>query len=279
MAEIGKRNIFRVDRIFDFGVYLSGEELGDILLPIRYVPAECKVDDMVDVFVYFDSEDRIIATTEKPFASVGEFALLKVIAVNNIGAFLDWGLMKDLLVPFSEQKMKMEVGRSYLVFVYLDKITNRIVASAKIDKFLDNIPPDYHEGQEVDLIIENQTEIGFKAIINNTHWGILYKNEVFQSLDKGQQIKGYIKKLREDEKIDLCLEQPGYDKIDAISKQILLILKKNDGFIALSDKSEAGLIYSMFGISKKTFKLSIGRLYRKKLITIEDIGIRMNDEL
>lgn len=278
MAEIGKRNLFKVDRIFDFGVYLNGEELGDILLPIRYVPDGCMVDDMIDVFVYFDSEDRIIATTEKPLASVGEFAMLKVIAVNSVGAFLDWGLMKDLLVPFSEQKVKMEVGRSYLVYIYLDHITNRIAASAKIDKFLDNIPFGYKEGQEVDLIIENQTEIGYKAIINNSHWGILYKNEVFQTLNKGQHIKGYVKKIREDEKVDLCLEQPGYDKIDAISKQILLVLKENDGFIALSDNSEAGLIYSMFGISKKTFKLSIGRLYRKKLIKIEDGGIRMVNE-
>jgi predicted RNA-binding protein (virulence factor B family) len=278
MAGIGKFNKFKVARVVDFGAYLDGEELGDILLPVRYVPNDCKVDDWVEVFVYFDSEDRIIATTDKPYASVGEFAMLKVIAVNKVGAFLDWGLMKDLLVPFSEQKMKMEVGRSYLAYVYLDHITNRITASAKIDKFLDNIPAEFEEGQEVDLIIENQTEIGYKAIINNSHWGILYKNEVFQSLAKGQHCKGYIKKIREDERIDLILEKPGYQKIDPISQEILRILKENNGFIELSDKSDAELIYNMFGISKKTYKKAIGSLYRRRLIKIENDGIHMIDD-
>jgi uncharacterized protein len=277
MAEIGKQNTLRIDRELDFGVYLDGEELGDILLPRRYVPEDCKVDDLIDVFVYFDSEDRIIATTEKPTITIGEFGMLKVLAVNEIGAFLEWGLLKDLLVPFSEQKQKMEVGKSYLVYAYIDHVTNRIVASAKIDKFLDNIPADYTVGQAVDLIIENQTDFGYKAIINNSHWGVLYNNEVFQSLEKGQHIAGFIKKIRDDDKIDLCLDKPGFEKVDILSEKIINVLKENNGFIALSDKSPAELIYDMFGVSKKTFKKAIGALYKQRLIIIENEGIRIHD--
>jgi uncharacterized protein len=277
MAEIGKQNTLRIDRELDFGVYLDGEELGDILLPRRYVPEDCKVDDLIDVFVYFDSEDRIIATTEKPTITIGEFGMLKVLAVNEIGAFLEWGLLKDLLVPFSEQKQKMEVGKSYLVYAYIDHVTNRIVASAKIDKFLDNIPADYTVGQAVDLIIENQTDFGYKAIINNSHWGVLYKNEVFQSLEKGQHIEGFIKKIRDDDKIDLCLDKPGLEKVDILSEKIINVLKEKNGFIALSDKSPAELIYDIFGVSKKTFKKAIGALYKQRLIIIENEGIRIHD--
>ena len=277
MAEIGKQNNLRIDRELDFGVYLDGEELGDILLPRRYVPEDCKVDDLINVFVYFDSEDRIIATTEKPTITVGEFGMLKVLAVNEIGAFLKWGLLKDLLVPFSEQKQKMEVGKSYLVYAYIDHVTNRIVASAKIDKFLDNIPADYTVGLAVDLIIENQTDFGYKAIINNSHWGVLYKNEVFQSLEKGQRIGGFIKKIRDDDKIDLCLDKPGFEKVEILSEKIIDVLKENNGFIAMSDKSPAELIYDMFGVSKKTFKKALGALYKQRLIKIENEGIRIHD--
>ena len=275
MTEIGKFNKLQIIREVDFGVYLDGEDYGEILMPKKYLPENYKVDDFVDVFVYLDSEDRIVATTEKPYAMVGEFAFLKVVAVNEFGAFLDWGLIKDLLVPFNQQKQKMEEGEFYLVYIYLDEKSERIAASSKLDKFLDKEPVDYEEGQEVNLIIDKQTNIGYKAIINNTHWGVIFKNEIFQPLTKGQKIKGYIKKIREDKKIDLSLYKKGYEKVDDSLNTILDILKENNGFIPISDKSSPETIYNMFGISKKTYKKIIGALYKKKLISIEENGIKL----
>ena len=188
MTQIGKFNKLKVVKEVDFGIFLDGEALGEILLPSRYTPKNCKIGDIVEVFIYLDSEDRIIATTEKPYAMVDDIAFLKVIAVNSFGAFLDWGLPKDLLVPFSEQKQKMDEGKSYIVKVFLDKQSNRIAASSKLDKFLDKLSIDFQQGQEVDLLICTQTDLGYKAIINGTHWSILYKNEVFQVLNKGQPV-------------------------------------------------------------------------------------------
>lgn len=275
MTEIGKINKLKILREVDFGVYLDGEDYGEILMPKKYLPENYKVDDFVDVFVYLDSEDRIVATTEKPYAMVEEFAFLKVVAVNEFGAFLDWGLIKDLLVPFNQQKQKMEEGESYLVYIYLDEKSERIAASSKLDKFLDKQPPDFQEGQEVDLIICNKTNIGYKAIVNNTHWGVIYKNEVFQTLSKGQKTKGYIKKIREDNKIDLNLYKQGYEKVDDSLNKILNILKEHDGFISITDKSSPEIIYEMFGLSKKTYKKIIGSLYKKRLILIEKNGIKL----
>ncbi|MBL7893248.1 MAG: GntR family transcriptional regulator [Bacteroidia bacterium] len=276
MTEIGKLNTLSVVKELDFGIYLDGQQLGEILMPRRYVPAGTKPGDKLEVFIYLDSEDRFIATTEKPFAMVGDFALLDVVGVNSIGAFLDWGLPKDLLVPFREQKQKLEVGKSYVVYVYLDVETNRIVASAKPEKFLDRSPANFEEGEEVDLLILSKTDLGYKAMINKTYTGVLYKNEVFESLEKGQQLKGYIRKIRPDGKVDLILHKPGYEKVDDISKQILDKLKEKSGFIALNDKSSAESIYEMFRVSKKTYKKAIGALYRERVITIEDAGIRLN---
>lgn len=275
MTEIGKLNILNVVKELDFGIYLDGKQLGEILMPRRYVPAGTKPGDDLEVFIYLDSEDRFIATTEKPFAMVGDFALLDVVGVNSIGAFLNWGLPKDLLVPFREQKQKLEVGNSYVVFVYLDMETNRIVASAKPEKFLDRSPSNFEEGEEVELLILNKTDLGYKAMINKTHTGVLYKNEVFQPLEKGQQLKGYVRKVRPDGKVDLILHKPGYEKVDDISKQILDKLKEKNGFIMLNDKSSAESIYDMFRVSKKTYKKAIGALYRERIITIEENGIRL----
>ena len=274
MTQIGKINKLRVIKEVDFGVYLDGEELGEILLPQKYVPADYETDGMIDVFIYLDSEDRLIATTEKSVAMVGEFALLKVASVTKFGAFLDWGLPKDLLVPFREQKQKMEEGKSYVVFIYLDEESQRIAASAKPDKFLDLKPIKYTEGEEVDLLIYDKTDIGYKAIIEGTHSGILYENEVFQKLEMGQQTKGYIKKIREDNKIDLSLQKSGYENVDEVSKKILALLKEQDGFIPVTDKSPPEVISDIFGVSKKTFKKSIGALYKKRLISIDDDGIK-----
>jgi hypothetical protein len=275
MTQIGKTNSLKVLRIVSIGCYLDGGEQGEILLPRRYVPEGTKVDDTIDAFIYFDSEDRIIATTETPKILMDEFAMLQVVSVTNVGAFLDWGLPKDLFVPFREQKQKMEVGKRYIVALYIDHETNRLAASAKIDKFLDNTPPNYSVGQEVDLLIYGQSELGYNAIINNAHWGVLYKNEVFRHLDGGKRIKGFIKRVREDDKIDLALQRPGYENIDGVSKGILDRLEKNNGFLSLTDKSEPEKIYQLLGISKKVFKKAIGSLYKSKLITIDERGIRL----
>ena len=275
MAEIGVYNNLRVIKEVDFGVYLDGGEHEEILLPRRYVPENCKVDDSIRVFIYLDSEDRFIATTETPYAIVGDFALLKVVAVESVGAFLDWGLLKDLLVPFGEQSPTMEKDKSYIVRIYVDKQSNRIAATTRLDRYLDNTPGNFHAAQEVELLICNQTDIGYKAIINGTHWGVLYSNEVFQPLKSGQKIKGYIKKVREDNKIDLSLHKPGYERVDDITDTILNVLKEQGGFISVTDKSSPETINKLFGVSKKTYKKAIGAIYRKRLITMESDGIRL----
>lgn len=275
MAEIGKWNKLEVLKQLDFGVYLDGGEHGEILMPIRYVPQGCKIGDIVDVFIYLDSEDRLIATTEKPFAQVGDFVLLEVVSVSSVGAFLYWGLMKDLFVPFREQKQKMEVGNEYVVYIFVDDLSGRIMGSAKVENFLDKTPPDFTEGQEVDLIIYTQTDIGYKAIINKTHTGVIFDSDVFRTLHRGENTKGYIKKIREDKKIDLVLDKPGYEKVDDMSKKILDKLNEENGFIGLTDKSPAEDVYNMFGISKKNFKKAIGALYKGRLILLEENGIRL----
>ncbi len=275
MTEIGKLNKLRVVKELDFGIYLDGDEKGEILLPIKQVPKETKVDDIIEVFIYNASEDRIIATTIKPYGIVGDFVLLKTAAVDRFGAFMDWGLIKDILVPFREQKRTMEAGRSYIVYIYLDSISQRIAASAKLNKYLDKTKPEYKPNEEVDLLIHSQTDMGYKAIINNSHWGILYSNEIFQNLNVGQKIKGFIKKIRDDDKIDLYLNKSGYRQIDKISLNVLKIIKENDNYITVTDKSNPQVIYSIFSISKKSFKKAIGNLYKKKLIKIGKEGIRL----
>jgi predicted RNA-binding protein (virulence factor B family) len=277
MVEIGKINTLDVNRETDNGFYLDGQEHGEILMPQKFITDEVRKNEYASVFVYTDSEDRLVATTETPKAIVGEFAMLKVAATSRFGAFLDWGLPKDLLVPFREQKAEMQVDKSYLVYVYLDLQTNRIAASAKIDKYLDNTPPEYEEGAEVDLIIADETDLGFKAIVNMEHWGMLYKNQVYSKLSYGQTVKGYISKVRADEKIDLLLEKPGYEKVDAISQKILDELKENNGFMAVSDKSSPEMIKAMFGISKKNFKKAIGGLYKQRIVLFESDGIKLSE--
>jgi len=276
--EIGKVNKMRVVKELDFGIYLDGDDFGEILMPLRYVPKNAQPETEIECFVYLDSEDRYIATTERPKAMVGEFACLKCVAVNNVGAFLDWGLPKDLLVPFSEQKAKMEEGRYYVVFIYVDSITKRIAASSKINKYLDNVPADYEENQSVELFVVNPTDLGFNVIINGLHSAMLYKNEVFQELKRGQNIKGFIKKLREDEKIDVCLQKGGFEKVDSLTDDIIHKLLENDGFMLINDKTSAEEIQEIFRCSKKTFKKALGALYKKKIILIEDGGIRLIQE-
>lgn len=275
MVEIGRINKLTIKRKRAYGAHLDGGASGDILLPKKYLPIKCQPGDEVDVFVYVDREEHLRATTQKPHATVGQFAGLRVVAKSPSGAYLDWGMEKDLLVPKKEQQGKMEEGKSYVVFVFLDKKTNRITASSKLDKFLGLQPPDYEVGEAVDLLICDKTDLGYKVVVNNSHWGVVYKNEVFQNLHMGQQLKGYIKLIREDLKIDICLQPSGYQRVDDISRNILKKIKACGGNIAVTDKSPPKDIYRLFGVSKKTFKKAIGTLYKKRLITMDTDGIKL----
>lgn len=275
MLNIGNYNTLRIIKILSFGAYLDGGEGKEILLPTRYVPDGAQVGDDVEVFIYHDNEGRLIATTLHPKAVVGEFAFMQVKSVNTTGAFLDWGLMKDLLVPYKEQKLTMREGKWYLVYVRLDHVTGRIMASARIEKFLNNLPPKYKFNQEVDLLVADDTEIGYKVIVNNLHWGMVYHNQVFQRLEKGEHLKGYVKEIREDDKLDISLAPLGYQKVDGVAQTILQALQVQNGFLPVHDKSDPEVIYSLFRCSKKAFKQAIGALYRQHRIALEPDGIRL----
>jgi hypothetical protein len=274
MLNIGKINTLNVVKKQGPDVYLDNGTSAKVLLADKKLPDNCQVGDALDVFVYVDSEGHLAATTKTPLAQVDDIAWLKVVSLNYVGAFLDWGLPKDLLVPFSEQHHEMEVGKSYLVKVFLDD-KNRIAATTKIDRFIADESVDFEVGQKVSLIIADKTELGFKAIVNNTHWGLLYQNELFQSLKRGQKLDGYIKQIREDGKIDLILNQPGYGMVLSLTDNILIKLKENNGALMLSDKSPPEAIYAAFGVSKKVFKQAIGALYKKQLISIDKNGIKL----
>ena len=273
--ELGKFNQLEVVKEVDFGLYLDGGEEGEILLPTRYVPEGCQVGDMLNVFLYLDIDERLIATTLTPLVQVGQFACLEVAWVNQFGAFLNWGLMKDLFVPFSEQKMKMQVGRKYVIHAHLDDESYRIVASAKVERYLSKDIPDYAPGTEVDILIWQKTDLGFKAIIDNKHSGLLYENEIFCTLETGMQMRAFVKQVREDGKEDLILQKPGFEKIDDFSKTLLDYIKEHGGRIHLNDKSPAEDIYDTFGVSKKTFKKGVGDLYKKRLISLQENGITL----
>ena len=273
--ELGKFNQLEVVKEVDFGLYLDGGDEGEILLPTRYVPEDCKVGDMLNVFLYLDIDERLIATTLTPLVQVGQFACLEVSWVNQFGAFLNWGLMKDLFVPFSEQKRKMQVGRSYVVHAHVDEESYRIVASAKVERYLSKDMPDYAPGAEVDILIWQKTDLGFKAIIDNKYSGLLYENEIFRALETGMQMKAFVKQVREDGKVDLILQKPGFEKVDDFSKTLLEYIREHGGRINLNDKSPAEDIYDTFGVSKKTFKKGVGDLYKKRLISLHENGITL----
>ncbi|WP_297329323.1 S1-like domain-containing RNA-binding protein [uncultured Bacteroides sp.] len=271
--ELGKHNTLKVVKEVDFGMYLDGGEEGEILLPARYVPEDCQLGDELSVFIYLDNEERLVATTLTPLVEIGQFACLEVAWVNQYGAFLNWGLMKDLFVPFREQKMKMQVGKSYVVYAYLDDESYRIVASAKVDRYLSKEIATYEAGQEVNVLIWQKTDLGFKAIIENKHSGLLYDSEIFQPLRTGMTVKAYVKQVREDGKIDLILQKTGKDKVDDFSTTLLEHIRENGGKTSFNDKSPAEEIYDAFGVSKKTFKKAVGDLYKKHLILLQDDGI------
>jgi predicted RNA-binding protein (virulence factor B family) len=276
MAEIGRINTLTIKNIQPYGVHLDGGELGDILLLKKDVPENSKIGDAIAVFVYTDREDQLRATTRKPFAEVGQFAKLRVVANTESGSFMAWGQEKDLLVPKSEQQNRMVEGKSYVVFIFLSEKTKRITASSKLEQFLGLQPPNYQEGSEVDLIIWGESDLGYRAVVNQAHEGMVYKSEVFKGLSIGQEIKGYVKKIRDDSKIDLILQRPGARGIDDIGQTILKTIKDNGGRIGLTDKSKPEEIYAMFGVSKKVFKKAIGALYRKRLIRIGAEGIEIS---
>jgi len=275
MVEIGRINQLKIKRMRNYGAHLDGGESGDILLPKKYVHPKSRPGDAVDVFVYEDRDGHLRATTQKPHATVGQFAGLRVVANASSGAYLDWGVQKDLFVPKSEQRAGMEEGKFYVVYVFLDTKTNRITASSKLDKFVGLEAPNYEPGQEVDLLICDETDLGYKVIVNHAHWGMIYKNEIFQKLQMGQTLKGYIKLVREDLKLDVSLQPSGYQKVDPVSQNILKTLKESGGSMAVTDKSPPGEIYDLFGVSKKTFKKAIGTLYKKRVITMDTRGIRL----
>ena len=275
LISLGASYSLEVTKLMDFGLYLNAKNLGSVLLPNKHAPAGIALGDTLQVFLYLDSEDRPVATTQVPLAQVGQFAYLKVLANTDVGAFLDWGLDKDVLVPFSEQHRPMEIGSSYLVYLYLNEADGRITASSKIDKFLDDeAPHDFKAQQSVQLIVANSTELGFKAIINHSHWGVLYKNDVHQRLSFGQYLTGYIRRVRPDGKIDLSL-QGGQETRNKYAKVIENYLIEHDGFAAVHDKSDPEQIAKLFGMSKGAFKKAIGGLYKQRIIDIEKNGIRL----
>jgi hypothetical protein len=258
------------------GVYLDGEQLGEILLPNRYVPRGTIAGEMIEVFVHFDSQDRLVATTETPDARVGDFAFLRVVSVNpRLGAFLDWGLSKDLLLPDREQARPVRTGDWVVAHVFIDPKSGRIVASTRLNRFLDRAAPAFREGQAVQLLVYDETDMGFKAIVDQTHTGLLYHTDLAAPLSIGQSTPGYIRRVREDGKIDLGLDPAGYQRVASVADKVRAALEANGGRLAYNDESSPEEIRAAFGVSKKAFKQAIGALYRDEVIRIEAHGIRL----
>lgn len=271
MLKIGQYNTLRITKTVTFGMYLDGGKYGEILLPRRYVPEGYAVDDELEVFIYLDSEDRLIATTETPLTQVGECACLEVVDTSRAGAFLDWGLPKDLLVPVSEQESRMEKGDVNVVYTHLDERTESIIATSRLSKYLSELGHYFNTGQKVDLLIYGRSELGYKAVINHTHLGQLYENETFRALQVGDQVAGYIKRVRDDMKIDLSLQEPGKSHVvsDDLIARIVEHLRANGGSSTFSDKTTPELIYNEFQVSKAQFKRALGQLYKQKIVKLE----------
>ncbi len=275
MIKIGKTNNLSVVKIVDFGVYLDGKDFGEILLPQRYVSDGTKEGDEIEVFLYKDSEDRLIATTERPIIEVGEFGLLKAVAVNKVGAFMDWGLMKDLLVPFSEQRSDIRVGEEHIVYAYIDNATQRIAGSTKLNKFLGNKIPKYAEGDTVEVLVAQRTDLGYKVIVDNLHWGLVYNNDVFDPLRIGDRLPAYVKLVRDDGKIDITLRERGGERIFQLARRIMGYLTDNNGAMPYCDSSDPDDIKQVFQCSKKDFKKALGYLLKHGRINIGEQGVRM----
>jgi predicted RNA-binding protein (virulence factor B family) len=279
MLKAGKKNYLQIIQLTDHGAYLDGGDNNKILLPRKYVPRDFQPGDWLDVFVYYDSEDRIIATTRQPYAEVGQFAYLKVVDVNPTGAFLDWGLEKDLLVPYQEQITRLKKGNSYTVYIYLDRSTKRITATTKIDRHLkETNDKKYRKDDTVDIMIWRQTEIGYSVIIDNEYLGLLYKNELFRPVRYGQKLKGFVKSIRADDKIDITLNKGKKQTSDALTEVILHYLENNNGVSSITDKSNPETIYAEFKVSKANFKRAVGRLLKAGKITVGKQQIRLTEK-
>ncbi|MHA2850932.1 CvfB family protein [Vibrio harveyi] len=276
MIKIGQINSLEVIKTADFGVFLDGEDYGSVLLPNKYVPEGTELGAHLDVFLYFDSESQLAATIDKPIAQVGEWGLMKIEGINKTGAFVNWGIKeKDLLIPFSEQRARFTAGQNILVYVYTDKASGRIVGTTKFNKWLDKTPANYEVNEQVDLIIAERSQLGYKAIVNGEHWGMIFPSDVFGKLFIGKKLKGYIKQVREDGKIDLALQKVGVAKMDDLSSKVIELLEKKGGFLPLNDKSSPEAIFEAFRTSKGTYKKTIGGLYKAGKIVIEKDGIRL----
>lgn len=273
MLAIGKFNTLKVIKQLSFGLYLDGKDKGEILIPTRYIPENTRIGDSIRVFIYFDSDDKLIATTETPYAQLGEFAYLQVVAVNKVGAFLNWGLAKDLLVPFREQKTPLKEGQFIGVYIYQDNQTQRIAATTKIENFFSTTPPPFKEKEKVEILIYKKTDLGYKVIINQSYDGIVYKNEVFKPLNMGDKMQAYIKQIRTDNKIDVSLYKTGYSQVIDFAPILLETIRNNNGYLNITDKSSSEIINATFGVSKKTFKKAVGDLYKKQHITIKEDGL------
>ena len=277
MIKVGEYNTLPVARGFEFGLYL-GEGKDVVLLPKRFVPPGVEVGDTLKVFVYHDSENRLIATTQQPIGIVGDIVNLKAVTVTNQGAFMDWGLMKDLFVPKSKQLMGMRVGGDYIVKIYLDEQTGRVAATEKIEPFLSNEYLTVKEQEPVDMLVYRRTDIGYTVIINNQHTGVLHFNDIFQEIQVGDRLKGYVKNIREENKIDVGVGKMGYQRVEDEAGKVLRLLQENNGYLPYNDKSSPEDIYSFFGMSKKTFKMTTGNLYKSRKITFTQTGIKLIEE-
>ena len=277
MVKIGEYNTLKVLRAVDFGVYLDDGTDG-ILLPKRFMPEGLKVDDEIKVFVYHDSEGRPIATTQQPKGVVGEIVKMKALTVTNLGAFLDWGLMKDIFVPKSKQQNFMREGGDYLVKIYIDEQTGRVAATEKLESFLSNDELTVKEMDEVDLIVYRRTDIGYVVIINNVHTGVLHFNEIYRNIAVGDKMKGFIKTIRPENKIDVVIGKAGYKRVEGEAEKILRLLNENNGYLPYHDKSDPEEVYAFFGMSKKSFKMATGALYKQKKIEFTKTGIKLLEE-
>lgn len=277
MVQVGKYNTLRVVKQVDFGFYLDGGEDGEILLPKRFVPRGLKEDDELEVFIYHDNENRLIATTQKPYGAVGDIVMLKAVDQNEHGTFLDWGIMKDVFLPLSQTESRIYEGEKYLVMLYIDQKTGRVTATERLWKFLNNDELTIKELDPVDIVVYRKTDIGYEVIINNKHIGLLHYNEVFRELNIGDKEKGFVKKIREENKIDIALGERGYKRVEGESDKILRLLQENNGYLPFHDKSDPEEIYDFFGMSKKTFKMTTGALYKQKKIELTKTGIKLVD--
>lgn len=274
MIKVGAYNELEVVKELDFGIYFRDGDV-EILMPTKWVPQGTRIGDLLNVFVFRDSDDRLIATTVKPLATADTFAFLEAKQVNEVGAFMDWGMDKDLLVPFREQAQRMEPGKSYVVFVYLDEETDRLVGSTKLSRFIIREDIDVQEGDIVDLLVYSETDLGFNAIVNDLYTGLIYKNEIFEKIRIGDKMQGFVKRVREDEKIDLSLQKSGYELVDDVKWKILKLIKEENGFLALNDNSTPEEIKAKLAISKKAFKKAVGALYKERLVKLTDKGVQL----